>query len=111
MAEIKNRKDFENVIRQLNDRLSQKYNDFAGITFFGSRCKGNFTADSDFDILVQFNRTLHWQEENDVLDIIYEAELENDIVIDAKVYNNEEIKKQNTPFRVNVLKEGIFYAA
>jgi len=64
---------------------------------------------SIFDILVQFSNKPGWQKENEVLDIIYEAELKYDIIIDAKVYHDEEIKKQNNPFRVNVMSEGTFY--
>jgi hypothetical protein len=56
-----------------------------------------------------FSKKPGWQKENDVIDMIYEVELEHDIIIDAKVYHDEDIKKQNTPFRVNVLREGTFY--
>ena len=111
MEKIKTRKDFEAVVRELNVKLRKKYNDFSGITFFGSRNRDDFSSDSDFDILVQFSKKPGWQKENDVLDIIYEAELKYDIIIDAKVYHDEEIKKQNTPFRVNVMSEGTFYGA
>ncbi len=58
-----------------------------------------------------FSEKPSWQKENDILDIIYEVELEYDIVIDAKVYHYEDIKKRNTPFRDTVMLEGIFYAA
>ena len=111
MENIKTRQDFETVIRELNVKLNQKYDDFSGITFFGSRSRDNFSPESDFDIVVLFSNKPEWQKENDVLDMVYEVELEHDIVIDAKVYHEEEIKKQNTPFRVNVMQEGTFYGA
>ena len=109
MEKITNKKDFEKIIQELNVQLSQKYNDFVGITFFGSRNRDDFSAESDFDIVVLFSNQPHWQKENEILDIIYEAELKYDIIIDAKVYHDEEIKMQNTPFRVTVLREGSFY--
>ena len=59
--------------------------------------------------MVLFSKELDRRKENDVLDMIYEKELEYDILIDAKVYHDEELKKQNTPFRVNVMREGTFY--
>jgi predicted nucleotidyltransferase len=111
MDKIKTRKDFERIIEELNAKLSRKYNDFLGITFFGSRNRDVFSPDSDFDIVVLFSKKPGWQKENDVIDMIYEVELEHDIIIDAKVYHDKEIKKQNTPFRVNVLQEGTFYGA
>ena len=109
MKQIQTRKDFETVIRWLNDIFSRKYHDFLGITFFGSRNRDDFSSESDFDIVVLFSRKPRWQEENDILDIIYETELKYDIIIDAKVYHDQEVKKRNTPFRVNVLREGTFY--
>ena len=111
MDRIKTRKDFEKVIRELNEKLGRKYRDFLGITFFGSRNREDSSLESDFDIVVLFSEKPGWQKENEVIDLVYEVELEHDIVIDVKVYHDEDIKKQNTPFRVNVLREGTFYGA
>ncbi len=36
---IRTKKEFEPIIRELNSELKKKYNDFLGITFFGSRCR------------------------------------------------------------------------
>ena len=109
MKQIETRQDFETVIRELNVKLGRKYDDFLGVTFFGSRNRDDFSSESDFDIVALFSRNPGWQKENEILDIIYEVGLKYDIIIDAKVYHSEEIKKQNTPFRVNVLREGTFY--
>ncbi len=111
MTEIKDKKDFEPVIGELNEILKEKYTDFSGITFFGSRLRGDFSDDSDFDIVALFSKKPTWQKENDILETIYEVELKYDIIIDVKVYHDEEIKKQNTPFREMVMLEGVFYAA
>ena len=111
MGNEKAGKDFEKVIRELTRKLRRKYSDFSGITFFGSRSRGDYSTASDFDIVVLFSKKPEWTRENDVLDMVYETELKYDIVIDAKVYHDEEIRKQNTPFRVNVMREGIFYGA
>lgn len=108
---IRNRKEFEPIIRELNSELKKKYDDFLGITFFGSRCRGSFTEESDFDIVIMFSKSPGWQRERDVLGPVLEKELKYDIIIDAKVYHEREIKKQNTPFRVNVCREGAYYAA
>ncbi|MCK4760667.1 MAG: nucleotidyltransferase domain-containing protein [Candidatus Aminicenantes bacterium] len=113
MNEIVTKEDFERVVCELNKELKRRYHDFEGITFFGSRNRDGeaFAPGSDFDIVVLFSEKPHWKKENEVLDLIYEKELEYDIIIDAKVYQRAEIKKQNTPFRVNVYREGMFYGA
>ena len=41
MEKIKTGEDFKEVIRELNGELRRKYSDFSGITFFGSRARGN----------------------------------------------------------------------
>jgi predicted nucleotidyltransferase len=72
MGKINTAKDFEKIIRELNEILKQRYYDFKGTTFFGSRNKGNFSSESDFDVAVLFSKEPGWEKENEVLDIIYE---------------------------------------
>jgi predicted nucleotidyltransferase len=110
MAEkITTGKEFEPIIYELSSELKKIYADFVGITFFGSRYRGDFFAESDFDIVIMFSEKPGWQKESDVLGIVLEKELKYDILIDAKVYHEAEIKKQNTPFRVAVCTEGAYY--
>jgi predicted nucleotidyltransferase len=106
---IRTKHEFEPVIRELNSDLKKKYDDFVGITFFGSRCRGDFSEESDFDIVIMFSKKPGWQKESDVLGVVLEKELKYDLVIDAKVYQEMEIKKRNTPFRVTVCKDGAYY--
>jgi predicted nucleotidyltransferase len=110
-GQIKSRQDFEPVILELNARLKKKYNDFVGITFFGSRYNGNFSDDSDFDIVILFSEKPGWQKEREVMGVVLEKEIEYNIVIDAKVYHEAEIKKQNTPFRMTISSQGAHYGA
>ena len=108
---IRTRQEFEPIIRRLSAALKEKYDDFSGISFFGSRHRGGFSDDSDFDIVIMFSRKPGWRKESDVLGVVLEMELEYNIVIDAKVYHEAEIQQQNTPFRVAVTQEGSYYAA
>lgn len=110
-VKIRTRQDFEPIIHELSVALKREYSDFVGITFFGSRCRGDFSEESDFDIVIMFSQRPGWQKESDVLGIVLGIELKYDIVIDAKVYHEAEIKKQNTPFRVALSREGAYYGA
>ncbi len=107
---VKTRREFENIIQELNSKL-KKFDDFAGIAFFGSRTRDDFIDESDFDIVIMFSKKPGWQKEGDALEIVLGIELKYDIVIDAKIYEEAEIKKQNTPFRAAVCKEGSYYGA
>ncbi len=108
---ISTRQHFEPIIDELNAALKTRYRDFVGITFFGSRCRGDFNSDSDFDIVILFSEKPGWKKEADVLGVVLEIEIKYNIVIDAKVYWELEIKKQNTPFRVTICNEGAYYGA
>lgn len=108
---IKDKKDFEPIILELNKELKKRYKYFIGITFFGSRYRGDFNEESDFDIVILFSKHPGWRNERNIMGIILEKELKYNIVIDAKIYDENEIKKQNTPFRVVICEEGQRYVA
>ena len=99
------------LIKQVNDLIKSHFVDFKGLYFFGSRLKGNFSEASDYDLLLTFDHKLNWKEKNKIYDLIAEIELRENIVIDIKAYQEKELKKRWTPFRENVLKEGVFYGA
>ena len=80
-----------------------------GLYFYGSRVGESFRDDSDYDIVVTFKNKVDWKKENEVWGEIALFELENDIYIDIKIYQNSEINQQNTPYREKVIKTGIFY--
>ena len=100
----------EELIKELNLVLKQKYSDFRGIYFFGSRFKGNYKNDSDYDMVFSFNLDVDWRLRKEIIKIVYSFELKYDIFIDVKVHNIKDILDPLTPFRQAVLNEGVFYA-
>jgi predicted nucleotidyltransferase len=93
----------------MSKTLKKKYNDFRGIYFYGSRARGDSNSYSDYDIVTVFERTIDWKFENEVLNIIYDFIVDNDIIIDCKVYSVNEISNPVTPLRINIKKEGQLY--
>lgn len=103
-------------IRTVIDKCSEiagKYFDSFKIILYGSRARGDFLAESDWDIIVLSpnepdKKTLD-EFRNDVY---FEVELDMNSVITAFVYSYEYWNKplfQATPFHKNVEKEGIIY--
>ena len=97
------------VLTELGNELKHKYPSYKGIYFYGSRVKGNYTADSDYDIVVTFDQEIDWRFEREVRGIVCEYMIEHDIILDCKVYSFSEILNPETPFRMNVKNDGIFY--
>ena len=101
----------ENVINEIKKIVKEKYPDFKGVYFYGSRVKGNHRIDSDYDIVLVFDREIEWRFEKEVIYLIYDFMLKYDIVIDCTIYSEIDILDPATPFRENVKKQGLFYAA
>jgi predicted nucleotidyltransferase len=102
-------KKFKKLIDELKEVLKKKYQDFKGIYFYGSRARGDFNEDSDYDLVFVFDRKIDWRFEYEVLDLIYDSELKYEFYLDPKIYSYNDIKDPITPFREAVLNEGIFY--
>jgi len=99
----------DKIISELGDELKGKYPSYKGIYLYGSRARGNYTADSDYDIVITFDKEIDWRFRREILGIVYNYVVEYDILIDCRVYNLSEILYPITPFRLNVKNEGIFY--
>lgn len=103
-------KKIENIIEEINGFLKTKYQDFRGIYFFGSRARGNFKSESDYDLVFVFDRKIDWRFENEITREIFPFLIKYDIVIDPHIYQISDIENPKTPFRMNVKKDGYFYA-
>jgi len=100
----------EKIISKLNKQLKMSFPDFKGLYFYGSRVAGKSTKDSDYDIVFLFERKkIDRSLKDEIISLVYDYELENDILIDVRVYTFQSIQNPTTPFRVNVKSEGIFY--
>ena len=102
---------FDEVLKQIVSNLKEKIPGFKGIYYYGSRVKGNFSELSDYDITVVLDREVESKVKRQVISILFEFELRYDLNLDIKIYKHSDILKPVTPFRENVLTEGIFYAA
>jgi predicted nucleotidyltransferase len=99
------------LINEIKTELINKYKDFLGIYLIGSRARGTHTIESDLDLVMTFSRVIDRKFKDEIRDLIYEYDLKYDLVIDAHIYNLQDILSPATPFRYNVKTEGIFYGA
>jgi len=85
------------------------YPDVLKVVVFGSRVRGDFTGDSDMDVLVVISKT-DIGLENEVVHILSELELKYDVPLSPAIFTMKEYdinKNMGSPFITNVEREGI----
>lgn len=85
------------------------YHDVLKVVVFGSRVRGDFTGDSDMDVLVVISRA-DLDLENKVIHALGELEFEYDVPFSPVVFTKREYdinKSMGSPFITNVEREGI----
>ena len=99
------------AVFELKQKLLQCYGDrLVRFIVFGSCARGDQTPDSDIDILITMRDPVNWNLKCNILDLVYAIELEKDVIMDIKVYSEENIQHTllgATPFIENALNEGI----
>ncbi|NOY57633.1 MAG: nucleotidyltransferase domain-containing protein [Calditrichaeota bacterium] len=91
------------ITKQFRQKIEKRYN-ILDMKLFGSSARGDFSENSDIDIMVKLplvNRNI----EEELFDIAYDLELEYDCLIDVIVL--PENLKNNIPLYQNIEKEGI----
>jgi len=82
----------------------------ATVILYGSRARGEASADSDWDFLILVDGTVDGDRVDHVRHALYRIEVEANTVLSAIVRNRQawnDSSRPRTPFRVNVEREGI----
>ena len=101
----------EEKVSKLIKEAIRKKNPKAEVVLFGSRARGDFNQDSDWDILILLNRnTVDKKIEIEYRNELFEIELEIGSPISTFVYsrNEWETKHRITPLYQNIKAEGIY---
>lgn len=82
----------------------------ADVILYGSYARGDAGPDSDWDILVITEKTLTWNEEQKLRELIYKYEVTSDTVLSVVIHSKKEWNNpvfQISPFYKNIIREGI----
>jgi len=93
----------EAITRLFKNTVEKKY-EIIEIKLFGSSARGDYSKNSDIDIMImlpEVNRKI----EEDLFNIAYDIELEYDCVIDVIILPQN--INYNIPMYQNIIKEGI----
>lgn len=94
-------------IESLVKREVAQFDPNARVILFGSRARGDFRTDSDWDFLVLLERPLTRNMKNLILEKIYALELEYNTVISLLIHSKTEWEALSvTPIYQIIKKEG-----
>lgn len=93
----------ETIAKQFKQTVANKYK-IIEIKLFGSSARGNYSTQSDIDIMVKLQK-VNREIEEDIFNIAYDLELEHDCVIDVIVLGKN--SNNSSPIYQNIEKEGV----
>ena len=99
----------EKLISELKAELKSKYPDFRGIYLFGSRARGDYNEDSDYDLALIFDRVIDWKLKNKMSSLISNYMIKYNVVVDNPILSYSDISTPNTPLIENIKNDGIYY--
>lgn len=97
------------LIKELNSNILEKYPDFKGCYLYGSRAKKTYRKDSDADIVAIFE-SIDRDKDFKLRRIICELMYKYDIYIDFHIYTLDNLA-QNPVYYNEVVDKGLFYEA
>ena len=80
------------------------------IYLYGSRARGDFKQNSDWDLLILLNiKNISFEYETKIMDSFYEIELETGEIFSPLIYSKNEWNNKHsiTPLFENIKKEGV----
>ena len=99
----------EEVVNRIKQSIKKRTPD-AIIILYGSEARGESSPSSDIDVLILLDRvSISRNEKSDIMDILYDIELETGVLISPLIYSLKEWENRpfKTPFYINVVNEGI----
>ena len=97
-------------IRELVLNKIQSVEPDAEILLYGSRARGDFKKDSDWDLIIILQtNAIGLRKEEELLDLIYDIELETGEVISPLIYSRSDwyLKHKHSPFYKSVNKDAV----
>lgn len=100
------------LLKLLKAALQQRFGSvIRDVILFGSQAMGTAHEDSDYDVVIVLTQQYDWQFRDRVLDVIYDLELQYDILINTFLISTHELRhtlRGAQPLFVNALKHGVY---
>ena len=92
------------LVKETVEKVDHK----ARVILFGSRARGDYRTDSDWDFLILTKERASRQLQDKIRELLYEVELNTEQVITSVIEDEEEWQKyRESEFFKNVTREGV----
>jgi uncharacterized protein len=98
---------FETVTSKVKT-TTQRFDPNAQVILFGSRARGDYRKDSDWDFLILTDLLVDWKLKDRIRNEIFDTELDTEQCITSLIENNKEWQElELTDIYQNVVEDGI----
>jgi uncharacterized protein len=103
------RLELEIIISEVKKELKKLYgNNLSEVILYGSQARGDYSENSDIDLLVILKSILSASKEIDrIVDKIYDINLKYNTLISVIPISSDEYEKVRSPLILNIKNEGI----
>jgi len=97
----------QRILKDIVRKIPSRYPMINKILLYGSKARGDFTEESDIDILFTTDYSLPRALKFEISDIIFELEVKYSTVISVIFVSGTDFKTKTTPFIKRIKSEGI----
>lgn len=97
----------EKFLNELIEKIRISYPIIKKIILYGSKARGDFTEESDIDLLFITEKPLDKQEKYEIFDFLSGIEFKYNVLSSALFINEEELKEKERSLLREIKKDGI----